>query len=104
MRLSWVVFAVLLGACSGTPTQSLTSPCVDQPATGALGACPPCQTDADCKILSNPCDLTAYCVHNNSNWQVTASTCPDDKKYRPTPQSCRCLANRCDWHWNPAER
>ena len=97
MRSSCVSFAVLFVACS-TPTQSLTSPCVDMPVTGALGPCPACQSDADCKILSNLCETTAYCVHNNSNWTVSQTTCPDDEKFRETPQSCRCLANRCDWH------
>ena len=102
MRFFWLTFAVLL-AC-GTPTQSLTSPCVSMPTTGNLGACPACQTDADCKILSNACETTAYCVHNNSNWVVSQTTCPDNEKFRPTPQSCRCLANLCDWHWNPPGR
>src|SRR5262245_11960318 len=103
MRIFWLGFAVLLGAC-GTPTQSLTAPCVTMPATGPLGACPPCQTDSDCEILSNACETTAYCVHKDSNWQVNMRTCTDDKKFRPTPQSCRCLANICDWHALPANQ
>lgn len=104
MRVFWLTFAVLFTACSGSPAQSLTSPCVSQPATGVIGACPPCQTDADCKILSNPCEVTSYCVHNNSNWTVSQTTCAEDKKFRPTPQSCRCLANVCDWHALPPQQ
>lgn len=103
MRIFWLTFVVLLGACSGSPTQSLTAPCVTQPVSAPGGECPQCQTDSDCHILSNACETTAYCVHKTSSFRVNAErTCSDDKKFRPTPQSCRCLANICDWHALPA--
>src|SRR4051812_14205456 len=98
MRFFWLSCVLLLCGC-GNRNQTLVAPCVGKPATGALGECPPCDTDADCKILSNLCDVQSYCVHKDSSWMTnTARTCTEKEMYLPTFQTCRCLAHGCDWH------
>jgi hypothetical protein len=102
VRSFWLGCVVLLGglqACT-MPNQVVNSPCVGKPATGALGECPTCFTDDDCKLLSNLCEPFAYCVHKDSSWQPNAArTCSEDEQYHPTTQSCQCLGNVCDWSY-----
>ena len=97
MRFFLLTASLLLAGCN-TWEQALKSPCAGKPATGALGECPSCNTDDDCQILSNACEVNSYCVHKSSSWKVNPSTCPDSEKYTPTQMGCRCLANVCDWH------
>jgi hypothetical protein len=98
MRFFWLSCVVLLVGC-GTRNQALVAPCVGKPATGALGDCPTCEVDSDCRVLSNLCDSQAYCVHKDSSWMLnTERTCTDKQMYLPTLQNCRCLAHTCDWH------
>lgn len=98
MRVFWVVCVVLVAGC-GSRNQALVAPCVGKPATGSLGDCPSCTTDADCKVLSNPCEPSAYCVHKDSSWMVNSQrTCSEQQLYTPNLMSCRCLGNICDWH------
>ena len=97
VRIFWVCCVVLLSC--GTRNQTLVAPCVGKPATGALGECPSCTADADCKILSNLCEPQAYCVHRDSSFVTNAQrTCGEQQMYLVTKQECRCLGNVCDWH------
>jgi hypothetical protein len=95
MRSFWPLCVVLL-AC-GSTRQTVVNPCAGKPATGALGECPPCQTDADCELLSNLCDMQAYCVHKDSSWVQSNKTCTEKQMWQPPIHRCRCLANTCDW-------
>src|SRR5687767_1712487 len=99
MRFFFVSAVLLLAGCN-LWEQTLVAPCVGKPVTGALGECPPCNVDSDCKILSNPCDQSSYCVHKDSSWKVNDKvTCAENDKFTPSRYSCRCLANGCDWHF-----
>ncbi len=82
----------------------MQSPCVDKPATGALGECPECQSDADCVLLSNLCDPFAYCVHRNSSFRANTLTCSANDMYNPPRHSCRCLSFKCDWSGRPPDQ
>jgi hypothetical protein len=97
MRFFLLTASLLLAGCN-VWSQTVVAPCVGMPATGALGECPPCQVDSDCKLLDqNACEQSVYCVHKDSNWKVSQTTCPDGEKYTPTLMGCKCLANICDW-------
>jgi hypothetical protein len=97
MRFFWLCVVVLVTAC-GTRQQTVVAPCVGKPATGALGDCPPCQVDADCEILSNLCEMQAYCVHKDSSWNTSTLSCTEREMWQPPRHACKCLANICDYH------
>ena len=98
MRFFMFTASLLLAACN-TWEQAVVAPCVGKPATGALGECPACSADSDCKLLSNACDQSAYCVHKDSSWKPnTNNTCADSEKYLESRMPCVCLAGVCDWH------
>lgn len=66
---------MLLSGCLLEPEpQTLDSPCLGQPATDG-GRCPAYAADADCKILTNPCQPSANCLPRAGNWAVTLEGC-----------------------------
>ena len=94
--LAFVLSCLLVVGCGGI-TQELTSPCLtDEPQKSDPAACPACQTDADCFVLSNACYETASCVPRGGNWAVTDLGCSKSAEYAvPDDSACACINNVC---------
>jgi hypothetical protein len=82
---------MLITGCALAP-QTLSSPCLGQPASDG-GACPSCATDADCVILSNPCHAAASCVPKDGNWATDLIGC--SVEHPPTTATCACVDSVC---------
>lgn len=81
---------VLVGtACSSE--QDLRDDCPT-----ANGACPACTADADCVIVSNPCEDSAYCTHvrRAPPLSVTQLGCNHEND-KPPASRCGCVQGTC---------
>jgi len=90
--LFFLLGCVLLAGCLGR--QVLTSPCVSTASASDPAACPACQSDADCYVLSNPCYETASCVPKEGNWAVTLLGCTREYEVPPASE-CGCVEGVC---------
>lgn len=93
VALLWVVPIV---SCD-LMMQDLKSPCAsDEPEATDTEFCPPCETDADCVIASNPCYREALCVPEHGGWVIDDVGCsPFQKRDVPPASSCGCVENVC---------
>lgn len=67
--------------------QELVSGCLD-------GECAACSSDADCKVASNPCESTAYCIHRDRSFAVSSLGCNAEHDV-PPDSDCVCRAGAC---------
>lgn len=86
-----LALVLLLTSC--LPPQRLESPCRDRAAELDEAACPACETDADCSIVSNACYETATCAPTAGNWAVTLLGC--NVEHPPPVERCGCVERVC---------
>ena len=79
----------LLASCRGE--QKLHSDCIDNP-----GVCPPCTSDEQCRIVTNPCTPNAFCTHRDRDPPLAVIQIGCSLEYdEPPPERCGCVAGVC---------
>ncbi len=81
----------------GDYMQTLDSPCAPgEPYSENEDACPPCESDQDCVVQSDPCSSTGLCLSNEVSFEYSEGMCSESEGYDvPPDSSCICVEASC---------
>ena len=92
-----ITLFVLIGCDNEKEMQTIESPCAPgEPLSTDEDTCPPCESDTDCWLGSNPCHSTAICVPADGPFGITDDGCAESDEYEVPPESsCGCVEDSC---------
>lgn len=90
-----IMFVLLLACINRAEVRDGCNPELGE-TRGGGGECLPCESDADCLFMGNPCEESTTCENVNNILLTTQLGCNHERDW-PADDTCVCDEGVCQW-------